>query len=133
MINALLYIVDLFINELKTKFNNIFLQNDFKYQKNSQLVFQEISSQELNKCFQEFFFCRQEKATTAAVPSFARQNCNHWQQLKMIIFVLNYLTVLVYTKTIIFTSVSVAIYFAASRPRLFITRQNLFHCFIYLF
>ena len=64
---------------------------------------------------------------------FARQNCNRWQQLKMIIFVLNYLTVLVYTKTVIFTSVLVAIYFAASRPRLFITRPNLFHCFIYLF
>ena len=51
----------------------------------------------------------------------------------MIIFVLNYLTVLVYTKTVIFTSVLVAIYFAASRPRLFITRQNLFHCFIYFY
>ena len=38
MINALLYLIDLFINELKTKFNNSFLQNDFKYQKNSQLV-----------------------------------------------------------------------------------------------
>ena len=28
---ALLYLVDLFINKLKTKFNNLFLQNDFKY------------------------------------------------------------------------------------------------------
>ena len=34
---ALLYLVDLFINKLKTKFNNLFLQNDFKYKKNSQL------------------------------------------------------------------------------------------------
>ena len=33
----LLYLVDLFINKLKTKFNNLFLQNDFKYKKNSQL------------------------------------------------------------------------------------------------
>ena len=37
---VLLYLVDLFINKLKTKFNNIyiFLQNDFKYKKNSQLL-----------------------------------------------------------------------------------------------
>ena len=35
---ALLYLVDLFINKLKTKFNNLFLQNDFKYKKNSQLL-----------------------------------------------------------------------------------------------
>ena len=34
----LLYLVDLFINNLKTKFNNFFLQNDFKYKKNSQLL-----------------------------------------------------------------------------------------------
>ena len=35
---ALLYLVDLFINKLKAKFNNLFLQNDFKYKKNSQLL-----------------------------------------------------------------------------------------------
>ena len=35
---ALLYSVDLFINKIKTKFNNLFLQNDFKYKKNSQLL-----------------------------------------------------------------------------------------------
>ena len=29
---------DLFINKLKTKFNNRFLQNDFKYKKNSRLL-----------------------------------------------------------------------------------------------
>ena len=33
-----LYLVELFINKLKTKFNNRFLQNDFKYKKNSQLL-----------------------------------------------------------------------------------------------
>ena len=33
---ALLYLVDLFISKIKTKFNNLFLQNDFKYKKNSQ-------------------------------------------------------------------------------------------------
>ena len=35
---ALLYLVDLFINKLKTKFNNLALQNDFEYKKNSQLL-----------------------------------------------------------------------------------------------
>ena len=35
---ALLYLVELFINKLKTKFNNPFLYNDFKYKKNSQLL-----------------------------------------------------------------------------------------------
>ena len=35
---AILYLVDLFINKLKTKFNNLFLLNDFKYKKNSQLL-----------------------------------------------------------------------------------------------
>ena len=35
---ALLYLVDLFINKLKTKFNNLVLQNDFEYKKNSQLL-----------------------------------------------------------------------------------------------
>ena len=29
---------DLFINKLKTKFNNLFLENDFKYKKNSRLL-----------------------------------------------------------------------------------------------
>ena len=35
---ALLYLVDLFINKLKTKFNNLFLENDFKYKNNSLLL-----------------------------------------------------------------------------------------------
>ena len=38
---ALLDLVDLFINKLKTKFKNLFLQNDFKYKKNSQLLLKE--------------------------------------------------------------------------------------------
>ena len=29
---------DLFINKLKAKFNNLFVQNDFKYKKNAQLL-----------------------------------------------------------------------------------------------
>ena len=34
---------DLFINKLKTKFNNLFLHNDFKYKKNSQLLLKKFS------------------------------------------------------------------------------------------
>ena len=36
---ALRYLTDMFINKLKTKFNSfLFLQNGFKYKKNSQLL-----------------------------------------------------------------------------------------------
>ena len=38
-----LYLVDLFINKLKTKFNNIFLQNDFEYKNNSQVLLKKFS------------------------------------------------------------------------------------------
>ena len=34
---------DLSINKLKTKFNNLFLHNDFKYKKNSQLLLKKFS------------------------------------------------------------------------------------------
>ena len=40
---AFLYLVDLFKNKLKTKFNNLFLHNDFKYEKNSQLLVKKFS------------------------------------------------------------------------------------------
>ena len=36
---------DLFINKLKTKFNNLFLQNDFKYKKNSRLLLKKFPRQ----------------------------------------------------------------------------------------
>ena len=35
---ALLYVAELFINKLKTKFNSFFSQNGFKYKENSQLL-----------------------------------------------------------------------------------------------
>ena len=38
----LLYLVDLIINKYKTKFNDLFLQNDFKYKKNSQLLLKKV-------------------------------------------------------------------------------------------
>ena len=62
-------------------------------------------------CKSESFVCRQEKATAAAVRSLRAKMVSlaAVNELKIIIFVLSYLTVLVYTKTIIlFTSVSVA-------------------------
>ena len=40
---ALLYLVNLFINKPKTKFNNLFLQDDFIYKKNSQLLLKKFS------------------------------------------------------------------------------------------
>ena len=39
-----LYLVDLFISKLKTKFKNLFSQNDFKYKNNSQLLLKKFSA-----------------------------------------------------------------------------------------
>ena len=51
---ALLYLTELFINKLKTKFNSFFfLQNGFKYKENSS--FDEISPKELDKCIKVLF------------------------------------------------------------------------------
>ena len=53
-------------------------------------------------------FCRQEKGMTADVRSLrapALESLTTVNELKIIIFVLNYLTVLVYSKTIIHPSV----------------------------
>ena len=67
--------------------------------------FEEISPQELNKCLQKFYLS-EEKATTAAVRSLcAKIVIVAVNELKIIIFVLNYLTVLLYTETIIHLSV----------------------------
>ena len=53
------------------------------------------------------FICRQEKATTAAVRSLRAKIgiVGNSKLVKIIIFVLNYLIVLAYTKTIIHLSV----------------------------
>ena len=64
----LLYLVDLFINKLETKFNNLFLQNEFKCKKNSQLLLKKFPRKGKTNAFKSFI-CRQEKATTAAVRS----------------------------------------------------------------
>ena len=62
---ASLYLVDLFINKLKIKFNNLF----YRMILNTKITrSEEISPQKLNKCLQSFI-CRQEKATTEAVRS----------------------------------------------------------------
>ena len=65
---ALLYLVDLFINKLKTKFHNLFLQNDFNYKKNSQLLLKKFPRKSYTNAFKSFI-CRQEKATAVAVRS----------------------------------------------------------------
>ena len=51
------------------------------------------------------FICRQQKATTAAVRSSRFKTLTTVNEFKIIIFELNNLTVLVYTKTIIRLSV----------------------------
>ena len=100
--SALLYLHDLFINKLKTKCNNLFLQNDFKYKNNSQLLLKKFPHKSWTNAFKSFVR-RQEKATAMAVQLLRAKIVI--VGFKIIIFVLNYLTVLVYTKTIIHLSV----------------------------
>ena len=64
--------------------------------------FQEISPKELNKCLQKYsFICRQEEATAVRSLSskIVLRSLAIVNELKIIIFVLNYRTLLVYTKT----------------------------------
>ena len=70
------YLADKFKNELKTKFNS-FLQNGFKYKENSKPLLKKFpyNSQKMALSF----IGPKENAT--AVRSFARQNCNCWQEL----------------------------------------------------
>ena len=68
---ALLYLVDFFVNKHNTKFHNLFLQNDFKYKKNSQLLSKKFSRKSYTNVFKSFI-CRQEKAT--AVRSLGAKN-----------------------------------------------------------
>ena len=58
---ALLYLADMFINKLKTKFNS-FLQNGFKYKENSQLLLKKFLRRSSTNAFKSFI-CRQENAT----------------------------------------------------------------------
>ena len=51
---ALLYLVDLFINKLKTKFDTLFYRMVLNTKKNS-IPFEEISPQQLNICLQKFY------------------------------------------------------------------------------
>ena len=63
--------------------------------------FEEISPKELNKCLQKFYLSARKREGRSAIVC---QNCNEIvgnRKLKIIILVLNYLTVLVHTKTII--------------------------------
>ena len=64
---ASLYLVDLFINKRKAKFDNLFYRLILN-QKESTTPFEEISAQELNKCLQKFYLW-QESATAAVVRS----------------------------------------------------------------
>ena len=75
------YLVDLFINKVKTKFNNLFLQNYFlKIQKEFTTPFEETSPQGLNKRLQKSYLSLR-KSDDRGRSVMARQNCNRWQQL----------------------------------------------------
>ena len=75
------YLVDLFINKVKTKFSNLFLQNYFlKIQKEFTTPFEETSPQGLNKRLQKSYSSLR-KSDDRGRSVMARQNCNRWQQL----------------------------------------------------
>ena len=99
LILELLYLVDLVINKLKTKFNNLILQNDFKYKRNFPARARQMST--------KLLFVGKKKRRPRAFGHYAQKLSSLATafELKIIIFVLNYLTVLVYTKTIIHLSV----------------------------
>ena len=98
-------LAELFINRLKTKFNSVFLQNGFKYKGGT--AFDEISLEELNKIMLSTFIVG-KKMRRPLVWSLRAKIVivgNSKNELKIIIFVLNYLTVVVYSKTVICLSV----------------------------
>ena len=76
---ALVYLVDLVINKLKTKFNNLFYRKILKWKKEFTTPFEEISPQELNKCLQKFYLSAR-KSDDRGRSVIARQDCNRRQQ-----------------------------------------------------
>ena len=75
---ALLYLVDLFINKLKTNFI-IFFYRMILTSKEFTTPFEEISPQELNKCLQKFYLSAR-KSDGRGRSVITSQNCNRWQQ-----------------------------------------------------
>ena len=62
---ASLYLVDLFISKLKTKFKNLFSQNDFKNKNNSQLLLKKFPAR-AKQMPSKVLFVSKKKATAAA-------------------------------------------------------------------
>ena len=63
---------------LKTKFKNLFSQNDFKYKNNLQLLLKKFSARAKQMPSKVLFAARKSDDRTGSV--IARQNCNRWQQ-----------------------------------------------------
>ena len=69
----------------------------FKYKKNSQLkTKEEFPSHELNKCLQKFYLSARKCDDSSVICTPNLQSLGAINELKLTIFVLNYLTVLVY-------------------------------------
>ena len=78
------------------------------WQKEFTTPFEEISPQELNKCLKKFYLSAEKATIDRAVRSLRAKIViveATVNELKIFIFVLNYLTVLLYTKTSIHLSV----------------------------
>ena len=96
----------MFINNFKTTLN-VFFTEWFQIKRELTILFEEITLQQLNKCLQKFYLLARKchSCLVNCVPnllSLAAKN-----ELKIIIFC-QISSVLAYTKTILFTSVSVA-------------------------
>ena len=78
----------------------------FLIQREFATSFDEISPKELNKCPQKFSLSARKRSGCSVIAraKIVMRSLVTVNELKIIIFVLNYLTVLVYTKTIIHRS-----------------------------
>ena len=99
---ALLYLVDLFINKLKTKFNNIFLQNDFAKKRIRNSFWRNFPARAKQMPVKVLFVGKKKRRPRPFGHHASKLlSLATGFELKIIIFVLNNLTVLVYTKTVI--------------------------------
>ena len=96
----------LHVHKKAFKLNLFFFTECFLIQREFATSFDEISPKELNKCRQKFYLSARKRSGCSVIAraKIVMRSLVTVNELKIIIFVLNYLTVLVYTKTIIHRS-----------------------------
>ena len=76
---ALLYLVDLFINNLKTKFNNLFYRMIFNTKRINNSFWRNFPAR-AKQTPSKVLFVAKKKPRPRPFGHIARQNCNRWQQ-----------------------------------------------------